>query len=102
MDCNSNVCSTGDKICSSSDKLRGFTLDIGDRIDVLVEDLVIIELKAVDTIPPIHKAQLIPYLKLSGKDVGLLINFNIICSLLIESPAADGVNHQGTKTRRLN
>ena len=53
------------------------TLDIGYRIDILVEDLVIIELKAVDNILPIHKAQLISYLKLSGKDVGLLINFNV-------------------------
>ena len=55
----------------------GITLDIGYRIDILVEDLVIIELKAVDNILPIHKAQLISYLKLSGKDVGLLINFNV-------------------------
>ena len=38
----------------------------------------IIELKAVDTVLPIHKAQLISYLKLSGKDVGLLINFNVL------------------------
>jgi GxxExxY protein len=55
----------------------GITLDIGYRIDILVDDLVIIELKAVDNILPIHKAQLISYLKLSGKDVGLLINFNV-------------------------
>ena len=56
----------------------GLTLDIGYRIDVLVENLVIIELKAVDTVLPIHKAQLISYLKLSGDDVGLLINFNVL------------------------
>ena len=56
----------------------GLSLDIGYRIDVLVEDLVIIELKAVDTVLPIHKAQLISYLKLSGKEVGLLINFNVL------------------------
>ena len=55
----------------------GITLDIGYRIDILVDDLVIIELKAVDKILPIHKAQLISYLKLSGKDVELLINFNV-------------------------
>ncbi len=55
----------------------GITLDIGYRTDILVEELVIIELKAVDKILPIHKAQLISYLKLSGKDVGLLINFNV-------------------------
>ena len=56
----------------------GLTLDIGYRIDVLVENLVIIELKAVDTVLPIHKAQLISYLKLSSKGVGLLINFNVL------------------------
>ena len=56
----------------------GLILDIGYRIDVLVEDLVITELKAVDTVLPIHKAQLISYLKLSGKEVGLLINFNVL------------------------
>ena len=56
----------------------GLNLDIGYRIDVLVEDLVIIELKAVDTVLPIHKAQLISYLKLSGKEVGLLIDFNVL------------------------
>ena len=56
----------------------GLTLDIGYRIDVLVENLVIIEFKAVDTVLPIHKAQLISYLKLSGDDVGLLINFNVL------------------------
>lgn len=52
-------------------------LDAGYRIDLLVEDEVIVELKAVDTLHPIHEAQLISYLKLSDKTVGLLINFNV-------------------------
>ena len=52
----------------------GVALEVGYRIDVLVEDLVILELKAVDMILPIHKAQLISCLKLSGKEVGLLVN----------------------------
>ena len=56
----------------------GIKLDAGYHIDLLVEDSVIIELKAVDTIQPIHKAQLISYLKLSGKEVGLLMNFNVL------------------------
>jgi GxxExxY protein len=56
----------------------GIKLDAGYRIDLLVEDSVIIELKAVDIIQPIHKAQLISYLKLSGKEVGLLMNFNVL------------------------
>lgn len=55
----------------------GVTLDAGYRIDLLVEDLVIVELKATETMHPIHEAQVISYLKLSGKKVGLLINFNV-------------------------
>lgn len=55
----------------------GLKLDLGYRIDLLVEDLVIVELKAVDTFNAVHEAQLISYLKLSGKNVGLLINFNV-------------------------
>lgn len=53
-------------------------LDAGYRIDLLVENDVIIELKSVDQIAPIHKAQLLTYLKLSGKKIGLLINFNVV------------------------
>lgn len=56
----------------------GVNLDVGYRIDVLVDDCVILELKAVDKILPIHEAQLLSYLKLSGKKVGLLINFHVI------------------------
>lgn len=47
-------------------------------IDVLVEDCVILELKACDAIAPIHEAQLLSYLKLSDKHVGLLINFHVL------------------------
>lgn len=53
-------------------------LDVGYRIDLLVDDCVIVELKAVDKILPIHEAQLLSYLKLSGFKVGLLINFNVM------------------------
>ena len=53
------------------------TLDVGYRIDILVEDRVIIELKAVEKVSPLHEAQLISYLKLSGMKVGLLLNFNV-------------------------
>ena len=55
----------------------GIVIDVGYRIDLLVEDLVIVELKSVDKLIPIHKAQLLSYLKLSRKKVGLLLNFNI-------------------------
>ena len=52
-------------------------IDVGYRIDLLVEDLLIAELKSVDRLLPIHEAQLLSYLKLSGKRVGLLLNFNV-------------------------
>jgi GxxExxY protein len=52
-------------------------LDCGYRIDMLVDDLVIAEFKAIDKLLPIHEAQLLSYLKLSGCPVGLLINFNV-------------------------
>ena len=55
----------------------GIRLDAGYRIDLLVEDLVIVELKAVERLHPVNEAQVISYLKLSGKKVGLLINFNV-------------------------
>jgi GxxExxY protein len=52
-------------------------LDAGYRIDLLVDDLVIVELKAVERILDVHYAQIISYLKLSNRDLGLLINFNV-------------------------
>lgn len=52
-------------------------LEVGFRIDLLVEQQVIVELKAVEAILPVHKAQLLTYLKLSGYRLGLLINFNV-------------------------
>ncbi|MBM3996427.1 MAG: GxxExxY protein [Planctomycetes bacterium] len=57
---------------------RGVRIDCGYRLDLLVEDLVIVELKAVERLERIHEAQVISYLKLSGKHVGLLINFNVL------------------------
>jgi GxxExxY protein len=56
---------------------RNEILDVGYRVDLIVEGSVIIELKAVDDINPVHKAQLLTYLKLSGIPLGLLINFNV-------------------------
>jgi len=57
---------------------HGVKLEIGYRMDLLVEDLVIVEIKSVDSISPVHQAQVISYLKLSGKSIGLLINFNVV------------------------
>ncbi len=56
---------------------KAITLDCGYRIDILAENRLIIELKAVEEIKGIHKAQLLTYMKLSGIDTGLLINFNV-------------------------
>jgi GxxExxY protein len=56
---------------------KGAKLDCGYRIDVLVEDRVVLELKSVDCLEPIHEAQVLTYLKLTGHKVGLLINFNV-------------------------
>ena len=57
---------------------KGINLQVGYRLDLLVEEKVIIEVKTVSEFAPIHKAQLITYLKLTGKKLGLLVNFNSI------------------------
>lgn len=56
---------------------KGVELECGYRIDLLVEDQVVLELKAVETVLGVHKAQLLSYLKLSGKRTGLLLNFHV-------------------------
>lgn len=56
---------------------KGNELDCGYRADIVVEDKLIIELKALDKISPIHEAQLLTYMKLTDISVGLLINFNV-------------------------
>lgn len=56
---------------------EGLRLDADYFIDILVEDTVVIELKSVEHILPIHEAQLLTYLKLANKKLGLLINFNV-------------------------
>jgi len=56
---------------------RGITLDCGYKLDLLVERTVIIELKALSALLPVHDAQLVTYLRLTGKPLGLLLNFNV-------------------------
>ena len=56
---------------------NGRKLELGYRLDLLVEDKVVIEVKSVDCLNPVHTAQLMTYLKLSGCKIGLLINFNV-------------------------
>ena len=57
---------------------KDIKLKCGYRIDILVEDIVIIELKSVEQLAPIHDAQMLTYLKFSNKKIGLLINFNVL------------------------
>ena len=56
---------------------KGKKLDCGYRLDIVVEKAVIIELKSCEKVEPIHKAQLLTYLKLSGLNLGLILNFNV-------------------------
>jgi GxxExxY protein len=56
---------------------KGIKLECGHKLDLVVEDSVVVELKAIDELAPIHQAQLLTYLKSSNKKVGLLINFNV-------------------------
>ena len=56
---------------------KGKLLGCGLRLDLLIENIVIVELKAVDQLAPIHEAQVLSYLKLTGAPLGLLINFNV-------------------------
>lgn len=56
---------------------RDVAVEVGYRLDLLVENAVVVELKSVERLEPIHQAQLLSYLKLSGYELGLLINFNV-------------------------
>ena len=56
---------------------KGIILDCGYRLDIVVEKMIILELKSCEKIEPIHKAQLLTYLKLAGLNLGLLLNFNV-------------------------
>ena len=58
-------------------KYKGIKLDCGYRIDIFVDNSIILELKSVDKILPIHQAQLLTYMKLSKVSIGLLLNFNV-------------------------
>ncbi len=57
---------------------KGIVLDCGYRLDLLVEDKVIVELKSIEGLEPIHEAQMLTYLKLRNAWLGLIINFNVI------------------------
>lgn len=56
---------------------NGVLLELGFRMDILVEDAVVVEIKSVEMLHDVHKKQLLTYLKLSGKKIGILVNFNV-------------------------
>jgi len=56
---------------------EGEKIDLGYRIDLMVESMVIVEIKCAEAIHPVHQAQLLSYMRLSGRSVGLLINFHV-------------------------
>jgi GxxExxY protein len=56
---------------------KGLLLECGFQIDFLVNDIVVVEIKSVAAVAPVHEAQLLTYLRLTGRPVGLLINFNV-------------------------
>ncbi len=58
-------------------RYKNASIDCDYRVDLIINDQVVVELKAVETVHPIHEAQLMTYLRLSGNKVGLLINFNV-------------------------
>jgi GxxExxY protein len=57
---------------------RDARLDVGYRLDLVVEDAIVIEIKAVEALTRLHEAQLLTYLKLSGRRLGFLMNFNVV------------------------
>src|SRR5215469_11606921 len=56
---------------------KGVKLDCGYRLDLIVEDVLVIEIKCLEHVLPVHEAQLLTYLKMTGKRVGLILNFNV-------------------------
>ena len=64
--------------CGLPLQYKGIRLECGYRIDILVDDRIVVEIKSVAALVPIHDAQLLTYLRLGGWKVGLLINFNVV------------------------
>ena len=66
------------KECGIPLQYKGIQLDCGYRVDLLVADSVVVEIKAIEQLAPIHDAQLLTYLRVGGWQIGLLINFNVV------------------------
>jgi GxxExxY protein len=83
---------------------RGLEFEIGFRADMIVEDLVIVEIKSAEAIHPVHKKQLLTYLRLANKPLGLLINFNVSLikegiSRVVNGLAEEHISRQDAKTQ---
>jgi len=63
---------------AAAGKVQGLRVDCGYRLDVIVDHRVLVELKAIDRLLPIHEAQVVTYLRLAQLPVGLLVNFNVL------------------------
>lgn len=92
-------------------RYKGVKLDCNYKLDLLVEDIVIVEIKAIDALLPVHSAQLLTYLKSSDKRVGLLINFNVtmltkglkrIVNNYVEAPIEDASENSLPSSLRLS
>ncbi len=57
---------------------KGVDLDIGFRADIIIENIIILEIKSIEAVPPVHKKIVLSYLRVTGIEVALLINFNVI------------------------
>jgi len=81
---------------------KGYRLDNAYRIDLMIEDRLIVEVKAIDKLLPVHVAQVMTYLRLSGAGQGLLINFNEarlkdgLKSVMLRAPAASSPSEPST------
>ena len=81
---------------------KGEALELGFRLDVLVEDQVVLELKSVEKLAPMHEAQLINYLRLTGKPLGFLVNFNVPRIKIGIKRFANGLENKGKRPRDFN
>jgi len=88
---------------------KGVHVDAGYRLDMVVNNAVVVEFKSIDALAPIHDAQLLSYLKLSGIKVGLLINFNVkylkngirrIVNNFPDNPSAERIPHKTPLSQR--
>jgi GxxExxY protein len=84
---------------------RGLEFEIGFRADMIVENKVIVEIKSIDAIHPVHKKQLLTYLRLADKRLGLLINFNVelikdgISRVVNDLAEQKSISRQGAKAQ---